>query len=730
MGLEQTVREALALHQKGNLADAERLYLHVLALAPDSFDARHLLGIIRSQQGRHSEALELFTSALKINPNSAQALANCARVFAALGRIDEALLSYDRSLAARPSAETLTARGNLLRDTGRLEEALVSYKAALAINPDYPEALNNCGGALHAARRPKEALVQYDKALSLRPNYPQALNNRANLLRELKRFDEALESYDRAIALKPDFVEAINNRAIALWEMKRIDDARAAFDQALAIDPQCPAALSNRSKMLWSEFGVYDAALSDLETLVRLDPNFHLARGDLLYLRLHSADWRNLDVDLRAIKEGIDRHMAVIQPFVFQAVAESPADILSCSTIFAEQEYASAPNPISLRREDRGKLRVGYVCGEFRAHATSYLTVGLFESHDRDHFEIIAFDNGRSDNSLTRKRLEKAFEKITDISALSDQDAGELIMREGIDILVNLNGYYGAQRIGVFARKPAPIQVNFLGFPATLGAPYIDYIIADRIVIPEDERKYYAEKVVYLPDCYQVNDSKRAKAANSSSRESHFLPKEAFVFCNFNQSYKVTPRMFAVWLRILSRVDNSVLWLLDNGPRFSHNLRHAAAEYGIVPDRLVFASTIPVDEHVCRLQLADLFVDSLPYNGHTTASDALWAGLPVITCRGNTFAGRVATSLLHAAGLPELSVETLDSYEEMAVNLARDRQLLNLYRDRLAANRLSCPLFDTDRYRRHIEAAYREMWEIYRCGEAPRHFRVNRSSQH
>jgi predicted O-linked N-acetylglucosamine transferase (SPINDLY family) len=370
------------------------------------------------------------------------------------------------------------------------------------------------------------------------------------------------------------------------------------------------------------------------------------------------------------------------------------------------------------------KIRIGYLSADFREQATAYLTVGLYEKHDREKFEIIALDNGGSDHSGIRARLEKAFDKFIDISSLPDRVAADRIRAEEIDILVNLNGYFGSHRMGVFAHKPAPVQVNFLGFPATLGAPYIDYILADRVVIPEDERCHYSEQVVYLPDCYQVNDSRRPIAQDAPTRAESGLPDNAFIFCNFNQSYKFTPSMFAVWMRILSRVPDGVLWLLEDIPEFADNLRRVAQSHGVAGTRLVFAPRVAVEKHLARLKLADLFLDSLPYNAHTTASDALWAGLPLLTCRGTTFAGRVATSMLGSAGLPDLIAESLDDYERLAVMYAHDAAQLDTIKQRLQQNRLDCALFDTDRFARHIEASYATMWDIWLRGEKPHAFSV------
>jgi predicted O-linked N-acetylglucosamine transferase (SPINDLY family) len=453
-------------------------------------------------------------------------------------------------------------------------------------------------------------------------------------------------------------------------------------------------------------------------------PDFPYARGDLFHARALAGDWREFAAQAAALNAGVRAGEKIVLPFVYQAISEMPADLQASSIIYARDRFPAFGALPAKPRPRTAKIRVGYVCGEFREHATGYLMAGLFEMHDRDRFEILAFDNGWDDKSPTRKRLEAGFDGFVDIASMNDQAAAHKIASETIDILVNLNGYCGLGRMGVFARKPAPVQVNYLAFPATLGAGYMDYILADRFVIPESERQYYSEQVVYLPDSYQVNDKYRPLAAAGPDRASQGLPGAAFVYCNFNQSHKLTPWVFAVWMRILAASPGSVLWLLETNPDFAENMKHQAVRHGVAPDRLVFAKPVPQDQHLARIVLADLFLDTLPYNAHTTGSDSLRAGVPLLTCRGTSFAGRVATSLLHAIGLPELVTENWEDYQALAMKLAHDPPLLQTVRDKLARNRLHAPLFDTDRFRRHIEAAYTTMLEISRRGENPRSFAV------
>jgi predicted O-linked N-acetylglucosamine transferase (SPINDLY family) len=377
----------------------------------------------------------------------------------------------------------------------------------------------------------------------------------------------------------------------------------------------------------------------------------------------------------------------------------------------------------AIRHHDR--LRIAYLSSDFCSHALSFLMAELFEIQDRARFEVLGISFGPDDQSDTRARLVRAFDQFHDVRSESDLDVAKLLNDLHVDIAIDLNGHTRGARSGILAHRAAPIQVSYLGYPGTMGADFIDYVIADKTVLPFDRQPFYTEKIVHLPDCYQVNDSKRQIAARTPTRHEAGLPDEGFVFLCINNNYKITRPVFDVWMRLLGAVEGSVLWLLQDNADAKENLRKGAAARGIDPARLVFAGRLEPAEYLARYRLADLFVDTLPYNAHTTASDALWAGLPLLTCRGASFAGRVATSLLHAAGLPELATSDLGEYEALALRLATDATLLRGLRHRLAQNRATCPLFDTDRFRRHIESAYTTMWELQQRGESPRSFSVD-----
>jgi predicted O-linked N-acetylglucosamine transferase (SPINDLY family) len=684
------LQQALALHQQGRLSQAESLYRGVLDEAPDNFDALHLLGVVELQRGNPHEGLRLIGRALELNPNDAAAHLNL---------------------------------GNASMDLKRPEEALASYERALALRPDYVDALTNRGGALRQLKRPEEALAAYDRALAFMPDLSIAWNNRGNVLQDLHRPEEALASYDRALAFLPDYAEALNHRGNALRALKRPEEALASFRRALALRPDLADALASLGDTLL-ELLRPDEAADAFARLVELRPDRDYARGNLLHARMQCCDWTAFRTEAAAVEREVKAGKRSAGPFGFQAVSQFPESLYLCSKTYAADKYPPRSPLWSGERYANPKIRLGYLAGEFRTHATSILMAGLFEGHDRNRFELFAFDNGFDDGTPMRRRVEKAFGSFIDISRLSDLEAAKLIRDRQIDILVNLNGYCGLSRTGVFAHRPCPVQVNYLGFPGTIGADYIDYIVADRIVIPDDEHRYYSEKVVVLPDCYQVNDSKRSMAEATPTRKEAGLPESGFVFCCFNNNHKLTPELFDVWMRLLAKVDGSALWLIEDNTAVAANLRREAERRGVPPARVVFAPRVNVETHLARHRLADLFLDTLPYNAHTTCSDALWAGLPVLTCMGTAFPGRVAASLLYAADLPELVTQTLEEYEALALRLATNPSLLAAHRSKLAKNRATCALFDTDRFRRHIESAYIGMLERAERGEPPAGFAV------
>lgn len=715
----------LAQAELGRKEEALASYNQALALQPDFSSAWHNRGNMLRELGRPGQALESYDKALALSANDPLALYGRGTALSDLDRNDEAIACFDRLLSLKPQfGPGLISRANLLLKLKRVQGALEDFDRALALSPGDAELLNNRGTALWHLGRKTEARASYDQALAAHPGHVGVLLNRAFLHQELGDLQLALADYGKALAGERGNARAWNGRGSVLHALKRPEEALADFDKALELDCGFADALANRATIKWTAERDQAGAVADLEAALKADPKQSYARGELLHLKMFGADWKQFYADRARLDEGVRNGEPVVRPFVYQALSSSPADLQTCSRIFTAQFFPPVEQARQPLRRQHDRIRIGYLSGEFREQATAYLMAGLYELHDRETFEIVAIDNGGGDGSAMRRRLESSFDGLIYINQMTDAQAAARIREAEIDILVNLNGYFGNPRMGVFARRAAPIQVNYLGFPATLGAPYMDYIIADRTVIPEEDLPFYDEQVVWLPHSYQVNDRKRAISPDVPDRAALGLPEHGFVFCNFNQSYKFTPDTFASWMRILKAVDGSVLWLLDARPPFQANLSREAQQRGVAPERLIFAPSLPYERHLARLKRADLFLDCLPYNAHTTASDALWAGLPVLTRLGTSFPGRVAASLLLAVGMPELVTGSEAEYEKRAIDLARDARALQPLKQKLLANRLTTPLFDTDLSRRHLESAYTTMWRAWKNGEPVKGFAV------
>jgi predicted O-linked N-acetylglucosamine transferase (SPINDLY family) len=612
------------------------------------------------------------------------------RAIAAFNRGDwpDAEKSCRSVLAAHADyLDALHLLGAVAVQTGRPLEAAELLARAAAIKPADVEIHNTLGVALRDAGRFAEAIESYDRALALAPSYAEAHANRGVALRNLERYDEALQSYDRAIALKPDFVQAHVNRAMALSELKRYRDALDGYKRAL-----------------------------------QLRPDYPYLYGSWLHAKMQICDWTHLESQFVRLAGKIERSERAAVPFQLLATPCSPALQRRAAEIVVRDRYPQLPAASTATRYPmHDRIRIGYFSADFHEHATAHLIAELFERHDKSKFELTAFSFGPDRDTPMRTRLVTAFDHFIDARARTDAEIAALAVAREIDIAVDLKGFSQNGRPGIFAHRAAPIQVAYLGFPGTMGADYFDYLIADATLIPEADRRYYAEKIAYLPESYQVNDTRRIIPDAPVRRMALGLPDDAFVFCCFNNTYKITPALFERWMRILQRVRGSVLWLLQDNVWAEANLRKEAQSLGVAGYRLFFAPRMPLSEHLARHRAADLFLDTAPCNAHTTASDALWAGLPLLTCAGDTFAGRVAASLLRAIRLPELIASTPAEYEARAVQLATEPAQLAEVRDRLARNRLTQPLFDIAAFTRHLERAYATMYERQRAGLGPEH---------
>ncbi len=753
------LQSAISLHRQGLLVEAAAGYREILKLQPDHFDALQLFATIALQKKSYEEALVLFDQAITINASYPVALNNRGITLKELARYEEAVESYDKAIALKSDyAEAYSNRSNALKELSRYEEALVSVDEAIALKPDYVEAHYNRGIVLQALNRQEEALASYDEALALKHEYAEAHYNRGNALQELNRYDEALESYDKTIALKPDYAEAYSNCGVMLQELNRHEEALLNYDKAIAMMPEYTDAYANRGNVLqtlnrheeavasferaiaikpdffapyWNRgnsfaaLNRYDSALVSYERAIALNPNARFLFGTYFHTKMKICNWSFFESELYQLYEKIENHEKVSTPFVVLAIVDDPSLQQKAAEIYAQTRYpANNELPAIPMPALHDKIRIGYYSADYYDHATAYLMAELFEQHDRSKFELIAFSFGPDRNDRMRKRVTAAFDKFIDVRTMSDKQVAQLSGKLQIDIAVDLKGFTTDSRPRIFAFRAAPIQVNYLGYPGTMGAGYIDYLVADKMLIPASNQQYYTEKIVYLPDSYQVNDAQRHIAEKLFTRKELGLPETGFVFCCFNNNYKITPTTFDCWMRILAQIDGSILWLFEDNATAATNLHMEAAQRGIDADRLIFAKRMPLAEHLARHRQADLFLDTLPYNAHTTASDALWAGLPVLTCMGESFASRVAASLLNAIHLPELITTSPAEYEALAIELATNPEKLGQLKQKLEQNRLTTPLFDTERFTRHLEAAYTAMYERYQKDLPPDHLYI------
>jgi predicted O-linked N-acetylglucosamine transferase (SPINDLY family) len=712
------VDRGLALESLGRTQEAIASFDQAIKAEPGLAAAHFHRGAVLMGSGQPIAAIASFDHVVALEPDHVETWFLRAMARQGLQPTDAILADLDHMIARHPPrAEVFLLRANARSARGQFADAVADYGQAIALQPDNPETFVNRGNAQYARRHLDAALADYDRAIALKPDLAEAFLNRGNVFCADQRLASALADYDKVIALKPSFAQAYLNRATTLAALKRPADALADCDQAIALAPGNALAFAERANLLAAQ-GRQAEAVQDYRRAISLDPRLEYVQGGYLRSKMHLCDWSDFDADCAALSAAVEADIP--QAFSLLFVPSSAALQHRCAVRYVKDKYPAMPPLWRGETFSHDRIRLAYLSGTFRAHPTTVLMGGLFARHDKAKFETIALSFGPDDGSPARRALQSSFDQFLDVAALSDRQIAERVRALEIDILIDLDGYIEHARTGILAHRAAPVQVNYLGYPGTLGAPYMDYILADPVVIPPGDEPHYAEKIARLPDSYQPNSNRPSPAA-TPSRASLGLPENAFVFCSFNNHYKITPDVFAVWMRLLDKVPGSVLWLLTLQDTPRDNLRQEAAKAGIDPARLVFAGYAPPPEHLARLRQADLFLDTLYYNAHTTASDALWMGLPLVTCRGQTFAGRVAASLLHAAGLPELVTENLAAYEALALRLAQQPDLLRSFKDRLTR---SNALFDQDLFLRHLEAAYETMAARARRGEKPSSFTV------
>ena len=703
---------ALARHQAGDLVQARRGYLEILRSSPRHFDAKHLLGVIAHQQGEHEQAVKLIREALLLSPHVASAHNNLGSALMALGRHEEAKTCFNNALALEPGyIEARYNLGNAQFALRELDAAAETFTAVTQALPEHFEAWNNLGNALLDLKQPEQAMAALNRSLQVNPTYAIALFNRGNAKAALADPHGALLDIDQALALNADDVEFWRAKGDVLRKSLREHQAAVeAYERGLALQPGHLDTLINKGQAHYLLKQLEQAIACYEQAMVGIPQDLHI-QGNLILARLHLCRWHDLSGALQTLLDGLPTATQHIGPFGLLSLTDSPQLLLAdARRFYATHNPASQRGPRPQARLHAGRIRVAYVSEDFTDHPVGRQIVQLFECHDRKNFEIFAVALGEDNQDVIQTRIRQAADHYLSVQAQSDADIAAMMRELQIDMAIDLGGATGNVRTGVFASGCAPIQVSFLGFAGTSGADFFDYLIADRIVVPQQSRPHYTEQLVYLPDSMMPGDSSRQISNRRFTRAELGLPEQGFVFRCYNSLNKILPETFDLWMQILKRVPASVLWLSTTRPEAIANLRDQAELRGVASQRLVFADVLPLEEHLARNRVADLFLDTFPFGAHSTANEALWSGLPVLTRVGKSFASRVCASQLLASDLPELVVTTAPEYVDTAVRLATQPQLLADIRQRLRSGRDRSRLFNTPRLARHLESAYRTMY--------------------
>jgi protein O-GlcNAc transferase len=740
------------LQEQNKLSEAKRHLESALNIMPDFKEAHNNLGNLLKALGDSKEAVKSYQKAISIDSKYVDAYDNLASAFSNLNELDNAVKCYrESSNIDSNNPERQYNLGFNLQKLGKFNEAMDHYRKALAINPGYAEAHNNLGISLKELGQLNEAIESYQKTISINPKFTQAYNNIGNVLMELGQTDDAIQSYKKALDINPAYAEAHNNLGIALMNMGKLDEATDCykkaveimpdyadafinlgiisnmigqldkahkyFNKAQNIDPLIPEIYSNLGN-LFIDFKNLSEAENNYDQAYNLKPNDYYNLGNLLHTKMHLCKWDKSEILIKNLFSKFSKNDKVCEPFPLLALIDDPELHKKAAEIYINHKF---PENFDLGKISiyplHKKIRIGYFSADFRVHPVANLTAELYEIHDKDKFEIYAFSFGPDTGDEMNLRIKSGVDYFHHVRSMSHKEVAALSRSLEIDIAVDLGGFTQDTRTGIFAMRAAPIQVNYLGYSSTMGANYMDYIIADHILIPQDKQKYYSEKIVYLPDSFMVNDTKKKISSRVFTRKEAGLPSEGFIFSCFNHHYKITPSVFKSWMRILLQVDGSVLWLSDGNTTGINNLKNTALKEGVDEKRLIFAPRLELrEDHLNRIKLADLFLDTLPYNAHATTSDALQVGLPVLTQVGNAFASRVAASLINSVNLPELITTNQKQYEELAIELANKTKKLEMIKDKLAKNILISPLYNTPLYTKQLEAAYSEMYRRYHQG--------------
>ena len=677
--MQQRFKEAVEFHKKGDLKKANNILSDILKDKPNDFDSLYLNGIISFQMGKFDISIEIIRKAISINPNNFEAHKNLAIIYKKIGNLNAAIDTFDNAIKINPKDfDIYNHKAYLLLQLNQNQLAIENWHKALEIKPDYFEVYNNLGNLYAKIKKNDSALESYNKAIEINASYAEAYINRSIILNNNNKLDLALQDCNKAIEIKPNSAEAYNNKGIILGKLKKIDSALENYKKAYSINP-----------------------------------NLDFLHGSLTYSKMNLCEWENLDKDLKILEDSINKGNSVATPYSTIHFYDSSSIQKKSAENFIKKKYQINTSKNIISKKNKKKIHLAYYSADFCYHPTSLLIADLLEQHNKMEFELYGFYFGHVKKDEMLDRTSRAFKKFYDVSAKTDQEIAKMSIDLKIDIAVDLMGFTEKNRFGIFVEKCAPIQINYLGYPGSTGSNYIDYIIADKKLISDENQKYFSEKIIYLPDTYQANDSKKIISNKDISKKDFNLPKNSFVFCCFNKAQKITPNVFSVWMKILNKVDNSVLWLLEDNKISNENLKKEATKRNVNPERIIFAHKTILSEHLARHKLANLFLDTFIVGAHTTCSDALWSGLPVLTKTGSSLASNVSSSLLSAIGLNELITNTESEYENLAIELAKNPEKINKIKNKLMKNKLLKPLFNTKLFTKNIESAYKTIYEKY-----------------
>ncbi|MEY4768281.1 MAG: hypothetical protein RL637_920 [Pseudomonadota bacterium] len=725
LSIEQLYQLGLQHQQAKQFVEAEKIYHTILQLQPNYADVLHFLGVLKHQQQQDTIAIQFIRQAIQLNPNNPLYYGNLGVVLRHDNQLEAAINCYQQAISLYP--EFIDAYNNLgvvYKMQKNYAQAIDYFQQALHFNPNNSDVLTNLASTYKEMSQLETALELYKQILTIQPTHLNSYQQIGQIYFQQQQFDLAIQTYRELLSIDKNCVEGYLQLATVLKKIGKLRAAAETYQQLIQIQPN-QVEYHHSLGIVFQMMGKMNLAMNSYQIAYSLNPDYEGLLNRWFHAQLYCCEWSDYDLNCQRIFQAVQNQQRGFTPFASLSVLQDVELQQQCARTYMAHHhpFQAESKPIAIYQHS--KIRLAYLSADFHEHPVSYLIVGIFEHHHRDQFEIIGLSLKPEDKSPIAQRVKAAFDEFIEVSDLTDEAIAQLLRDREIDIAIDLMGITRNSRPSIFSYRAAPIQVNYLGFPGTMGVNYIDYIIADAHIIPEEHQLYYDEKVVYLPDTYLPSDHQRQVADYTPTRAELNLPENAFIFCSFNNSYKFSPNFFAIWMRLLAKVENSVLWLPHSNELAIHNLQQFALNSGIDSQRLIFAPrTKTTAEHLTRLKVADLFLDTLPYNAHTTASDALWVGLPLITCMGNTFAGRVAGSLLMAIGLPELITKNLIDYEALALKLALNPQLLKSIRQKLENNKNTYPLFNTERFTRHLESAYLTMWQNAQQGIAAKSFSV------